>query len=126
MNTVTIIDNTLVVEPRGLDKFWALTRELRIPLGRVRGATVDPGAAHDYKGLRNPGLGVPGVKWAGTFTLDGERHFWNVTGSAATIVVQLADEHYDRLYLTVADPSANVDAINAAIATPDGSTATHA
>ncbi len=126
MNTVTIIDNTLVVEPRGLDKFWALTRELRIPLGHVRGATVDPGAAHDYKGLRNPGLGVPGVKWAGTFTLDGERHFWNVTGSAATIVVQLADEHYDRLYLTVADPSATVDAINAAIATPDGSTATPA
>ena len=97
MNTVTIIDNTLVVEPRGLDKFWALTRELRIPLGHVRGATVDPGAVHDYKGLRNPGLGVPGVKWAGTFTLDGERHFWNVTGSAATIVVQLADEHYDRI-----------------------------
>ena len=89
----------------------------------MRGATVDPGAPHDYKGLRTPGLGVPGVKWAGTFTLDGERHFWNVTGSAATIVVQLADEHYDRLYLTVADPSATVDAINAAIATPDGSTA---
>ena len=123
MNTVTIIDNTLVVEPRGLDKFWALTRELRIPLGHVRGATVDPGAAHDYKGLRNPGLGVPGVKWAGTFTLDGERHFWNVTGSAATIVVQLADEHYDRLYLTVADPSATVYAINAAITTSDASTA---
>ena len=40
--------------------------------------------------------------------------------------MQLADEHYDRLYLTVADPSATVDAINAAIATPDGSTATPA
>ena len=86
MNTVTITDDTLVVEPQGLDKVWALTRELRIPLGHVRGATVDPGAARDYKGLRNPGLGVPGVKWAGTFTLDRTLASWlgGYLGLAAT------------------------------------------
>ena len=116
MNLVTISDGYLVVEPKGLDKFWALTRQLRIPLAHVRGATADPGAVHDYKGLRNPGLGIPGVKWTGTFTRDGERHFWNVTGSALTIVVQLADEDFDRLYLSVREPGAPVYAINAAIA----------
>ena len=60
--------------------------------------------------------GIPGVKWTGTFTRDGERHFWNVTGSALTIVVQLTDEDFDRLYLSVREPGATVDAINAAIA----------
>ena len=40
MNTVTIIDNTLVVEPRGLDKFWALTRELRIESAWLNPLTV--------------------------------------------------------------------------------------
>ena len=115
MNTVTVTDGWLVVIPRGMDKLWSLTRELRIPLAHVQGATVDPGATHDYKGLRNPGLGVPGAKWAGTFTLDGERHFWNVTGSSRTVVVQLTDEDYDRLYLTVDNPADTVDAINAAL-----------
>ena len=80
MNTVTVTDTQLRVEPRGLDKMWSFTRLLEIPLEHVRGATIDPGAASESKGLRAPGLGLPG-KWSGTWHQDGERHFWNVTGS---------------------------------------------
>ena len=116
--TVTLTPDTLLIEPTGLDRMWSFTRRLTIPLAHVRGATVDPDAATEPKGLRHPGLAVPG-KWAGTFTKDGDTCFWNVSarrsGHRRTIVVQLDQEKYQRLYLTVADPRGTVDAINAAL-----------
>lgn len=61
---------------------------------------------------------MPG-KWAGTFTQDGDTCFWNVSGRRSghrrTIVVQLDQERYQRLYLTVPDPRGTVDAINAVL-----------
>lgn len=114
MNTVTIKEGNLIVEPRGLDAIWSLTRKLKIPLANVRGATFDLGANHAAKGIRGPGLGLPG-KWAGTFTHEGEKSFWNVSTPDQTIVVQLASEHFDRLVLTVDEPRAIVDQINSAV-----------
>lgn len=70
----------LVIEPRGLDKLWGFVRRIEVPLDQVRGATHDPGVIEDYKGVRGPGLGIPGHKWAGTWRKDGQRHYWNVTG----------------------------------------------
>jgi len=111
MNTVTITETTLIVEPRGLDKLWSFTSKLEIPLGHVRGATVDPGANRESKGIRAPGLGLP-TKSAGTFYRDGQRSFWNVSNSDRTIVVELRNERFSRLVLTVADPRQLVDEIN--------------
>ncbi len=114
INIVTVSDTTLTVVPQGLDKLWSFTSKLEIPLAHVRGATLDPGAADEPKGLRGPGLHIPG-KWSGTFTGDGEKSFWNVSDAAHTVVVQLTDEHYTRLVLTVDQPRATVDRINAAV-----------
>ena len=114
MNTVSISADELVVEPQGLDKVWSLTDRLTIPLAHVRGATFDPGANAEPKGIRAPGLSVPG-KWAGTFIHDGEKSFWNVSKPGQTVVIQLADEHFDRLILTVEEPRALVDQVNASL-----------
>lgn len=111
MNTVSIIDRDLVVVPKGLDKLWSFTRRLKIPLAHVRGATHDPGASNEPKGIRAPGLGLPG-KTAGTFHRDGARTFYNVTGKANTVVIELVDEKYQRLVLTVGDPRAVVKIVN--------------
>ena len=114
MNIVTITPTELIVEPTGLDKLWSFTRKLEIPLAHVRGATFDPGANQEPKGLRAPGLAIPG-KWSGTFNRDGDKSFWNVSRPAQTVVVELSDERYDRLVLTVDEPRAIVDAINGAL-----------
>jgi len=114
MNTIPVTDSVLTVEPRGLDKLWSFTRRLEISLAHVRGATFDPGANNEPKGLRAPGLAVPG-KWAGTFIKDGEKSFWNLSAPCATIVIELTDEHCARLVLTSTDPRDTVDAINTAI-----------
>lgn len=103
MNKVTVTDATLRIEPAGLDKLWSLRRRLDIPLAHVRGATLDPGVHKEPKGIRKPGLAVPG-KWAGTFSKDGEKSFWNVGKTGETIVIELCDEQYERLVLSVEDP----------------------
>ncbi len=112
---VTITDSTLRIEPRCLDRFWSLTSAMEFPLSHVRGATYDPGASREFKGVRNPGLAVPGYKWSGTFIREGERSFWNVTGHGPAVVIELADEEFARLYLSVDEPRALVDAINAVV-----------
>jgi hypothetical protein len=121
MNNASI-DTTrqiLVVEPQGLDKVWGFTRRIEIPINQVRGATHDPGAAEDYKGIRGPGLGIPGHKWVGTWHKDGQRHYWNVTGGKTAIVVQTTSPRFQRLYLSVEDPRMVVDLINAAMTAPN-------
>ena len=63
-----------------------------------------------------PGLALPG-KWSGTFHREGERAFWNVSTPGETIVIELIDEHFTRLVLTVDNPQEVVDAVNAAVRT---------
>lgn len=113
MNNVSINNGTLIVEPLGLDKLWSFKRKLEFPIAHICGATFDPGASNEPKGIRHPGLAIPG-KWVGTFTKDNETSFWNVLGQNRTVVIQLRDEKFERLYLTVSDPRSVVDAVNRA------------
>lgn len=106
MNTVNIVGARLIVRPQGLDRLWAFRRKIDIPLTHVRDATVDPEARHERRGLRAPGLAFFG-KYVGTFHRDGERTFWNVSGRGTTIVIELADERFARLILSV-DPAGGV------------------
>jgi len=115
MTRVSIDGDNLVVEIEGMDKLWSLKSRLAIPLANVRGATADPGIAAEPKGLRAPGTSLPGVITAGTFHQDGERVFWNIHDGARAIVITLADEHYVRLVVEVADPAATVALIEQAI-----------
>ncbi|MEW2098642.1 hypothetical protein AB0882_20445 [Streptomyces sp. NPDC012485] len=115
MALIRIADDNLVVVMEGLDKFWAFKSCLTIPLANVRGATVDPGIATDFKGIRAPGSHLPGVIIAGTFHHDGDKVFWDVKDASKAIVVELADEEYTRLVLQVDDPRAAVALVENAL-----------
>lgn len=110
-NNLEFTDTSLVVEPLGLDKVWSLKGSIDIPWKHVRGATHDPGMKNEPKGLRFPGLRM-GEKLAGTFHSNGEKLFWNVSGFENTVVIELTDEEFDRLVLTVDDPETTVERIN--------------
>lgn len=114
-NDVRIDGEALVVVPRGMDRVWSFTRRLAFPLDHVLGATHDPGMRHEPKGRRGPGLGLPG-KLSGTFHADGRKQFWNISGYEKVVVISLSpEEEYERVMVTVDDPGAVVDAVNAAI-----------
>lgn len=111
MNTITITGTRLVVRPRGLDRVWGFRRKIDVLLAHVRGATVDPEARREARGLRGPGLSFFG-KYVGTFHRNGERTYWNVSGRGTAIVIELVDEHFARLIVSVEDAAALVDRIN--------------
>lgn len=112
-NTIILGGERLTVEPTGLNKLWGFRRRIEVPLDQVRGATYDPEAAHAGKGMRFPGLALPGRKWVGTFFHDGEWEYWNVRAGGQTIVVELgATAPFARLYLTVDDASEVANRIN--------------
>jgi hypothetical protein len=114
-NNVTITADRLVIEPVGMDKLFSFTKRLEIPLTHVRGATFDPGLRDEPKGLRGPGLGLPG-KLSGTCHADGKRQFWNISGYEKAIVVTLDPaEQFERVVVTVDDPDQVVSDINSAI-----------
>ncbi|MCQ4610150.1 MULTISPECIES: hypothetical protein [Corynebacterium] len=110
-NNLEFTDTALVVELLGLDKIWSLKGCIDIPWEHVRGATHDPGMKNEPKGFRFPGLRM-GEKLAGTFHSNGEKLFWNVSGFENTVVIELKDEEFDRLVLTVDDPVTAVERIN--------------
>jgi hypothetical protein len=115
MASVTVDGTQLIVEIAGVDKILALKRKLTIDLAHVRGATFDPGAVREPKGIRAPGAHVPGVIVAGTFRRDGERTFWDVHNGDKAVVIELVDDEYDRIIVEVDDPRGVVQAVNAAI-----------
>lgn len=115
-NTVKIEAEELVVIPRGLDKLWSFTKEIRVPLSLVRGATYDPGVVTEPKGVRSPGLNMLGKKISATYRKDGERHYWNVTSASDVIVIEVDPTFtYRRLILSVDDPVGLERQINEAV-----------
>jgi hypothetical protein len=115
MNTVTVENGHLIVEPRGLDKLWSFRRKIDVPLAQVRGATADEGVRYEPKGTRAPGLAIPG-KYSGTFHRDGEKTFWNVSDPVRNVVLELdGTGMYNRLVLTVENPGDIETLVNAAI-----------
>lgn len=90
-NTLTLDRGRLVVEPTGLNKLWGFRRRIVVPLDQVRGATSVPGATNAGKGMRFPGLAIPGRKWVGTFYEDGDDVSWNVRADGRAMADRIND-----------------------------------
>jgi len=114
---VELTEDTLVVHVKGMDRIFALTSRLEIPLSHVLGAQVDPELGHPewWKSLRFTATQIPWVVSAGTFYQEGERVFWDVRDPERVVVIQLRDERYARLVIGVEDPPATVRAIQEAV-----------
>jgi hypothetical protein len=112
INSINFEESTLTIKINGLDKMWSFKSNFVIPYANIAGATLDQEALDEKKGMRWPGLSIPG-KYAGTFILDGEKTFYNAeVGEGDIIVIQLRNEEYARLVLSVDDGHALVDQIN--------------
>jgi hypothetical protein len=117
MVEVSITDDHLHLELKGLDKLWAFKSQLDIPLRHIRSVRHDPEAASGWwHGIRMPGTNVPGVLTAGTFDQrDGQRVFWDVHNPEKSIIIELHDDRFDELVIEVNDPLIAADQIKARI-----------
>jgi hypothetical protein len=114
MTEVSVKEDKLIVEVKGLDKLWSLKSRLEIPLEHISG--VRSGADERAGGIRAPGTQLPGVITAGTFHQDGKRVFWDVHNHAKAIAIDLCDERFSTLIVEVADPATAIKDIQATLA----------
>lgn len=115
--SIDIDDTALTVRPRGLDIVWTTRRRITVPMEHVRGARIDPDVVR-----HGPWLGagytdalLDYTVAAGPMFVRGHYEFWDVHFPERTVVVDLADEQYERLVIDVDDPEATVAQINAAV-----------
>lgn len=102
-NTLTVEDGILTVTPRGMDRVWGFRSRVQVPLGSITNVSIERDPHRVPTGLRAPGLDFMG-KLCGTFHVNGERRFWNYSGTGEALEIELAEgQHFRRLYLSVAD-----------------------
>jgi hypothetical protein len=116
MVEISITDDHLHLEVKGLDKLWTFKSQLDIPLAHIRAVRHDPKAASVsgwWHGNRFPGTSIPGILMAGTFQLYGERIFWDVHHPERAIILELHDDRFDELIVEVSNPLLAVEQIKA-------------
>lgn len=102
------IDNqNFCIELNFWEKLWALkfSHPWQIPLSHIARVTTTAPANNwkefNLKEVKLPGTFVPGVIKAGTYYSDRGREFWYVTDDKNYLTLELKDEFYQRVILTV-------------------------
>lgn len=107
MVEITIEGDKAVFEVEGWHKLWSLRSRLEIPLAHIKSVQVDPQPAMGwFDGLKVAGTNIPNIFKAGIFYQEGGFVFWDVRNPEKTIVIDLEDEHFSKLIVEVAEPTA--------------------
>ncbi len=104
MTMLRIGDATLVVSFTRPEKVFGLLRDQHIPLTAVHGVEVVPDGLTAAKGLRAPGLGLPGRRKLGTWRSRTGTTLVAVRGHGPAVRVTLAGHRYAALLVTTEDP----------------------
>ncbi len=104
MTTFTITKERVSLHFSWTEKVSGLLGDVDISPGQIRSVTaVDDGLAA-AKGLRAPGLGLPGYRKIGTWRGRGTKSLVAVRRGEPALVVELSDAPFDRLLIS--DPRA--------------------
>jgi hypothetical protein len=114
MPTASVAHRALHVHFTPAEKIAGLLRDLEVPVTAVRSVEVVPDGLGAAKGIRAPGLGIPGLRKIGTWRRGGRRTAVAVRRNRAAVRIVLDHGGYDALLLDVADPAATAAAIAAA------------
>jgi hypothetical protein len=99
-------DTTLTVALSPIEMLGAMHRSLTIPLEHIVSVRVSSAPRRELRGIRAPGTGLPGVIRLGTWRGRNGKDFAAVYRNRPVLVVDLADEAFQRLVVTVADADA--------------------
>jgi hypothetical protein len=115
MATITINRDGLRVGIPPFEALQALQVGFTIPLSHVRGATDDAQYIADGLGLRSPGTGFPGWIAKGTFRKHKQKVLSLWHRGQQIVVIELANEKWDRVVIGCDDAKALAAQINEAI-----------
>ena len=109
---LAIQQDKLTIELGFWEKLWSMQfhTPFAVPLAHIQTVSLtEPPSS--WKDLKLPGTLVPGVIKAGTYYSDRGREFWYVTQSGHSLTLELQDEFYQRIILSLDDPQTWSDRI---------------
>ncbi|WP_310481418.1 hypothetical protein [Chamaesiphon sp. VAR_48_metabat_403] len=110
---LNLTTDLLTIELEWYEQLWAVTleRQMHIPLDRIDRATTDEPQSN-WAEIRAPGTFLPGVIKAGTYYTKRGREFWYVTTDNNYLTLELHDEPYRQIVITIPDNLAWCDRLN--------------
>lgn len=109
-----IYNGQLEIDLGRAEKVLALKGPLKIPLKHIKEATIEAPEPSLLE-IRAPGTYVPRLIKAGTYYTKRGKEFWYVTRSKGCLTIELKNEAYKRLVLSVDENVKWVERINDAI-----------
>jgi hypothetical protein len=114
MTTINLSDDRLQVRFTPVEKIAGLLRDLDVPRSAVASVTVEPDGITAARGIRAPGLAIPGVRKVGTWRGRHRKAMVSVRRDQPAVRVTLNVQMYDELLLGVDDAAAWADRLRPA------------
>ncbi|MGY1601792.1 hypothetical protein [Geodermatophilus sp. SYSU D00815] len=106
MATLQRTDDTLRITFTRAEKLGGLVRDVEVPRSAVTGATLVTDPLAELRGLRAPGLALPGVRKIGTWRRRGTRTLVSIRRDQPAVRVELTGQRYDTLLIGADDAAA--------------------
>ena len=117
MATIQTTSGTLRVSLTRTEKVLGLLRDLEAPLTAVRAVAVVPAGRAATRGVRAPGLGLPGLRLIGTWRRRGGRTLVSVRRGRPAVRIELTGQRHDSVLVSTDDAAAVAAALDARLAT---------
>jgi hypothetical protein len=111
MATVQTTPTTVTVHFTRAEKVAGLLRDVTLTRAAIRSVEVVPDPLTAIRGLRAPGLALPGRRKIGTWRRPGERTLVCVRGGQPGVQLRLAGARYDTVLLGVDDAATLADTL---------------
>jgi hypothetical protein len=112
---LSITGNQLSIDLEWYEQLWAFTlnKTISIPLTHIEAVTgIEPQS--NWAEIRAPGTFLPGIIKAGTYYTRRGKEFWYVTKDKDYLTLELIEEPYNRIILTIDNSQTWIDRINQA------------
>ena len=109
MVAVSMSNGVLRVRPSVLERVGGVFGELVVLRDQVVGARVVADGLAEVRGLRAPGLHVPGVNKYGTWRRRGSKTYVAVRRGRPALVLDLKEHDYERVVVSAAQASRLVE-----------------
>jgi hypothetical protein len=111
MATLQLTADTLAVRFTTVEKLTGWLRDTEVPRSAIHSVEVVVDALGAPRGLRAPGLGLPGVRKIGTWRASGERTLVSVRRDQPALRIRLDGQRYDTWLIGADDAAMLADRI---------------
>jgi hypothetical protein len=103
MATIETTPASLRVRLTRTEKLFGLLRDLEVPRSAITTVEAVPAGLAAIRGLRAPGLGLPGVRAVGTWRRRGEKSYVSVRRAQPAVRIRLTGQRFDTVLIGTDD-----------------------